>query len=262
MNITSTSNSLIKDTAALREPKARKETGLTLIDGQRELERGLQAGVVLTQVFYCPKLIKGKLNLKALQAHGAECIEVAENVFAKLAYGERAEGVVGVARVPSKKLEDLALAANPLIVVIESLEKPGNLGAILRTCDGAGVDSLLIGDPKTDLYNPNVIRASMGAVFTVPATADSNENIRAFLKSKSIKTVGTFPDAKDVYTRANLTGPLAIVLGTEDQGLSPFWQRHCDQKVHIPMAGQADSLNVSVTAAIIIYEALRQRLKP
>ncbi len=259
MNITSTQNSLIKETAALREHKARQETGLTLIDGQRELERALQTGVALARVFYCPKLIGGSLNFKFLKSEGTECIEVAEHVFAKLAYGQRAEGVIGVARVPPRKLSELKLSANPLIVVIESIEKPGNLGAILRTCDGAGVDALLIGDARTDLYNPNVIRASIGTVFTVAAAADTNENIRAFLKTKGVKTIGTFPNAKDVYTKADLKGPLAIVLGTEDEGLSPFWQRHCDKKVHIPMAGQADSLNVSVTAAILVYEALRQR---
>ena len=259
MNITSTQNSLIKETAALREHKARQETGLTLIDGQRELERALQTGVELVRVFYCPKLIKGQLNLKSLKSEGTECLEVADHVFAKLAYGQRAEGVIGVARVPPKALSDLELSANPLIVVVESVEKPGNLGAILRTCDGAGVDALLIGDARTDLYNPNVIRASIGTVFTVAAAVDTNENIRGFLKTKGIKTMGTFPDAKDVYTKADLKGPLAVVLGTEDEGLSPFWQRHCDKKVNIPMAGQADSLNVSVTAAIVVYEALRQR---
>ena len=236
MNITSTQNSLIKETAALREHKARQETGLTLIDGQRELERALQTGVELVRVFYCPKLIKGQLNLKSLKSEGTECLEVADHVFAKLAYGQRAEGVIGVARVPPKALSDLELSANPLIVVVESVEKPGNLGAILRTC-----------------------RASIGTVFTVAAAVDTNENIRGFLKTKGIKTMGTFPDAKDVYTKADLKGPLAVVLGTEDEGLSPFWQRHCDRKFNIPMAGQADSLNVSVTAAIVVYEALRQR---
>jgi len=232
--ISSTQNSLIKETAALREHKARQETGLTLIDGQRELERALQTGVELVHVFYCPKLIKGQLNLKSLKSEGTECIEVTDHVFAKLAYGQRAEGVIGVARVPPKTLSGLKLSANPLIVVVESVEKPGNLGAILRTCDGAGVDALLIGDAKTDLYNPNVIRASVGTVFTVAAAVDTNENIRAFLKAKGIKTVGTFPDAKDVYTKADLKGPLAVVLGTEDEGLSLFWQRHCDRKAHIP----------------------------
>ncbi len=257
--ITSTQNQLIKETAALREHKARNKTGLTLIDGQRELERALQAGIELVRVFYCPKLIGGSLNLKSLEAGGTQCIEVADHVFAKLAYGQRVEGVIGVARVPPQQMGELKLSANPLIVVVESIEKPGNLGAILRTCDGAGVEALLISDLKTDIYNPNVIRASVGTVFTVPAAAGTNEEIAAFLKAKGIKTLGAFPDAKDVYTRADLKGPVAVVLGTEDEGLSPFWQRHCNLKVKIPMAGQSDSLNVSVSAAIIIYEALRQR---
>jgi RNA methyltransferase, TrmH family len=253
MNITSLQNPLIKQIVALRESKARRETGLTLIDGRREVERAIAAGIEIEKVLVCPKFLgKESVNFK-------DAIEVSDKIFEKIAYGQRVDGVIAIAHVTYKKLTDLKLSTKPLIVVIESVEKPGNLGAILRTCDGAGVEALLICDPKTDLYNPNVIRASIGAIFTVPTAVGSKEEILAFIRKKNIKTLGTFPEAKDIYTRVSLKGPLAIVLGTEDEGLSPFWQKNCDVKVKIPMNGKADSLNVSVSAAIVIYEALRQR---
>lgn len=243
-----------KEIIALREPKARRETGLTLIDGAREIQQALAAGVEVQKIIYS-KRYQVPFGKKV----DGTFVEVSDKVFAKLAYGERSGGVVAVARVRPRTLDSLKLSANPLVVVVESIEKPGNLGAILRTCDGAGADALLIGDPKTDIYNPNVIRASLGAVFTVPVVAGANADISAFLKQKGIKMLGTFPDAKEAYTRANLKGPLAIVLGTEDKGLSKFWQDKCAIKVRIPMRGKADSLNVSVSAAVVLYEALRQR---
>ncbi len=253
MIITSVQNPMVKQVMDLREPKARKAQGLTLIDGAREVERAMKAGVKVEKIFFCAKLV-GNINIK-----GVQTIEVNDKVFEKLAYGQRLDGMIAVAAVKRLHFADLKLSATPLVVVIESVEKPGNLGAILRTCDGAGVEALLICDPKTDLYNPNVIRASIGTVFTVPFAVGTNEDVASFLKKKNIKTLGTFVDGKDVYTRANLKGPLAIVLGTEDEGLSPFWKKNCDLKVNIPMKGKADSLNVSVSAAVVIYEALRQR---
>jgi TrmH family RNA methyltransferase len=259
MNITSTQNSLIKETAALREHKTRQETGLTLIDGQRELERALQTGVELVRVFYCPKLIKGQLNLKSLKSEGTECIEVTDHVFAKLAYGQRAEGVIGVARVPSKKLSELKLSANPLIVVVESVEKPGNLGAILRTCDGAGIDGVVICDGGTDVYNPNVIRASLGTVFSVPVAVATNAAALEYCRAQDIQICAAMPEAKTIYTKAKLNGALAVVVGSEESGLSDFWVGHADIKVKIPMHGRADSLNVSASTAILLYEIIRQR---
>jgi RNA methyltransferase, TrmH family len=250
--ITSNQNPLVKQVMDLREPKGRKAQGLILIDGAREVSRAIEAGVKIEKLFYCPTLAKETIN-------ASNAIEVSPKVFEKLAYGQRLDGVIAIASVKRKHFDDLKLPDNPLIVVVESVEKPGNLGAILRTCDGAGVDAVLVGDAKTDLYNPNVIRASLGAVFSVPSASGTNDDIAAFLKKKNIKTLGTFVDAKEVYTKANLKGPLAIVLGTEDHGLSNFWKGQCDLKVKIPMKGQADSLNVSVSAAVVIYEALRQR---
>jgi len=242
----------IKEIATLREPKARRETGLILIDGEREIRRAAAAGVEVLEIVYCP-------DFKGAIPKGAQAVEVSNKAFEKIAYGERSGSVCAIARPRPKTLAGLKLSSNPLLAVVESVEKPGNLGAILRTCDGAGVEALLLADPKTDIYNPNVIRASAGTVFTVPVVAATSEDIMAFLRKNKIKALGTFPDAKELYTRADLKGPLAVVLGAEDKGLSKLWQSHCDLKVRVPMKGRADSLNVSVSTAVVLYEALRQR---
>ena len=257
--IISTHNPLVKEIAVLREAKARRQTGLAVIDGLMEIQRAAAAGVKIQKLIYCPALME---KSAATALIGKTSVEVSEKVFRKLAYGQRADGFLALARVFFKKSGDLKLSACALVVVVESVEKPGNLGAILRTCDGAGVDALFICDPKTDLFNPNVIRASMGMVFTVPFAVGSSRDILVFLKQKGIKILGAFPQAKAVYSAVNLKSPLAVVLGREDLGLSPFWQKQCDIKVKIPMKGLADSLNVSVSAAIILYESLRQRTCP
>jgi TrmH family RNA methyltransferase len=255
MIITSTQNPTVKHVVDLRESKARKASHLAVIDGMREIKRAKEAGVLLKQIFFCPKL--GSFDPKAFK--GVDLIEVNEHVFEKLAYGERHDGVIAVAQIKPLKLADLKLPKDPFIVILETVEKPGNLGAILRTCDGAGVDVLIISDQKTDIYNPNVIRASTGVVFSLPTVAASNQETLEFCQTHKMQMTGAFPEAKTIYTKANLKGPLAVVLGKEDQGLSEFWSNACTTKVAIPMKGKADSLNVSVSAAVLLYEALRQR---
>ncbi len=183
-------------------------------------------------------------------------------MFARLAYGQRQEGIVAIARAVPSTLSGLALSAQPLVVVVESIEKPGNLGAVLRTCDAAGVEALLVSDPQTDVFNPNVIRASLGTVFSVPIAIASPQDIVAFLQARKIQIFGLFPDAVQEYTQTHFSDGMAIVLGAEDKGLSAFWQTQCAHKVRIPMRGLADSLNVSVSAAIVIFEAVRQRGRP
>lgn len=262
--ITSTQNVLVKYIVTLREPKVRKNEGVTIIDGVRELKRAFEAGIKPDKVLFCPQLFSGRREeelIEQLARQGVELIEVNNMVFAKMAFGDRHEGILALASVSAKTLAQLKLPANPLVVIVESVEKPGNLGAILRTCDGAGVDALIVCDPKTDVYNPNVIRASVGTVFSVPVVTTSKDSALKFLQQKKVKICGAFVDAPALYTNANLSGPLAITLGTEDEGLSDFWAKHADIKVKIPMLGIADSLNVSASAAIIIYEALRQRNK-
>jgi TrmH family RNA methyltransferase len=184
---------------------------------------------------------------------------VSGKVMERLAYGDRHEGMVVLAKTPVLTLKDLRLSAQPLVVVLESLEKPGNLGAVLRTCDGAGVEAVLVCDPKTDVYNPNVIRSSTGVIFSIPVVCASPLEILSFLESRRIKICASTPIAQKLYSQVNFKGAWAVILGSETIGLSDFWLRRADLKIKIPMNGKADSLNVSISAAIILYEALRQR---
>jgi len=255
--ITSLQNTLIKKAQALREARERREQGMTIIDGAREIQRAFEAGIVLDKVFY----VKGQQEvlLKQLTGHKIEAVEVSSQVMEKLAYGERHEGIIAVIKTPVLTLKELKLSAHPMVVVLESLEKPGNLGAILRTCDGVGVEAVLVCDPKTDVYNPNVIRSSTGVIFRIPVVCAASEEISSFLKSKKIKICASTPAAKKLYTQADFKGAWALVMGSEDQGLSDYWLKQADMTIKIPMNGNADSLNVSTSAAIILYEALRQR---
>jgi len=255
--ITSFQNVLVKKVQALRESRERREAGLTIIDGAREIKRAYEAGITLDKVFY----VEGQqgILLKQLSSKKIELIEVSDKVMEKLAYGERHEGIIALAKTPQLTLKDLKLSAQPLVVVLESLEKPGNLGAILRTCDGVGVEAVLVCDPKTDIYNPNVIRSSTGVIFSLPVVAAGPEEVFSFLRSKKIKICASAPAAQKLYTQADFKGAWGLILGSEDQGLSDFWLLAADMTVKIPMKGNADSLNVSISAAIILYEALRQR---
>ena len=260
--IISVKNEGIKDVLSLRERKRRDADGLTLIDGIREFEAALDAGVVIEKVYLCPELIerKGASTLEAkISKHKIQILETSRVVFEKISFGDRVEGIVAVARPPRRALQDLKLGRNPLLVIVESVEKPGNLGAILRTCDAAGVDGLIVCDGRTDVYNPNAIRASLGAVFTVPVVACENQQALDFLRSRQIMVIGTFPDSRKSYLKADYSVPTAILLGSEQEGLSPFWQKNADDHVQITMSGKVNSLNVSISAAIMIYEAVRQR---
>ncbi len=255
--ITSLQNALIKKALGLREARERCEQGMTIIDGAREIKRAFEAGIIFSEVFY----VKGQQDalLKQLSVRKIESVEVSGKVLEKLAYGQRHEGIVALARTPLLSLKDLKLSKEPLVVVLESLEKPGNLGAVLRTCDGAGVEVVLVCDPKTDVYNPNVIRSSTGVVFKIPVVCATPEEISSFLKSKKIKICASQPAATKLYTQVDFKGAWALVLGSETEGLSDFWLKFAEVTVKIPMNGLSDSLNVSVSAAIILYEALRQR---
>jgi len=255
--ITSLQNGMIKNAQALREASQRRKDGMTIIDGAREIKRAFEAGIVLDKVFY----VKGQQEalLKQLSAHKIDLVEVADKVMEKLAYGERHEGIIALAKTPVRVLNDLKLSKQPLVVVLESLEKPGNLGAVLRTCDGVGVEAVLVCDPKTDIYNPNVIRSSTGVIFSIPVVCASAQEISSFLELKKIKICASAPVAEKLYTQVDFKGAWGLVMGSEDQGLSDFWLKQADLTVKIPMNGLADSLNVSISAAIILYEALRQR---
>ncbi|MEA2609422.1 MAG: methyltransferase, TrmH family [Chloroflexota bacterium] len=260
--ITSVANPRLKAAMALRDRGERDRTGLTLVDGARELRRALDAGVTVVEAFVCESLLAGadaRATLDRLQAGGPAIQPVSESAFARLAFGERAEGLVAVVRIPNLRLEGLRLPADPLIVVVESVEKPGNLGAILRSADGAGADAVIAASPRTDLFNPNAIRASAGTIFTVALAAATTAETIEWLRARQVRIIAARVEAAGDYVAAELTGPLALVVGAEAEGLSDAWSAEGIDAVRIPMLGIGDSLNVSVSAAILLYEARRQR---
>jgi len=260
--IASPSNPRIKATARLRDRRQRDATGLTLVDGTREVRRALDAGAGVVEAFVCEPLLGGedaRAALDALAAHSIPTISTTEAAFAKVAFGDRADGLVAVVRIPPMRLDDLALPDDPLIVVVEAVEKPGNLGAVLRSADGAGVAALIAASPRTDLMNPNAIRASAGTIFSVPLASASTDEVVDWLGRRSIPIVATLVDAETPYTDADLSGPLAIAFGNEATGLTAPWRTPGVSRIRLPMLGIADSLNVSVSAAVVLYEARRQR---
>jgi TrmH family RNA methyltransferase len=260
--ITSPHNPRVKLAARLRDHRQRKKEQRILIDGVREISRAIAAGVALQEVFVCSELCRGaeaQRLLEILSGSGAEVLEVSESVFSRLAFGQRAEGVVAVAAVPPHRLEDLVLPENPLVAVLEGVEKPGNVGAVLRSADAAGVSALVLADPRTDLYNPNAIRASLGTIFSLPVATAAADDVLAWLHDKGLQIVAARVEGAVVYAEIDYRRPTAIVLGSEAAGLSPLWAGADIRAVRLPMLGASDSLNVSAAAAVLFYEALRQR---
>jgi RNA methyltransferase, TrmH family len=264
-SITSPTNDRVKAAVRLRDRRARDETGLTIVDGPRELLRALDRGIEVVEAFVCPNLIRSPDADAAIHRLAATAVtvrEASEAVLAKIAFGDRSDGVVAIVRSPGTELSSLALPPDPLLVVVEGVEKPGNLGAILRTADGAGAHGLIAADARTDLFNPNAIRASLGTIFTISLAAASTTATLDWLSTHAVTPVAARVDAPTSYLEAPLTGPVAIVLGSEAGGLSDAWDDPRVVPVRIPMLGQADSLNVSVAAAILLFEAVRQRTTP
>lgn len=260
--LASPSNPRIKSVARLRDRREREATGLTLVDGAREVRRAVESGVEVVEAFVCEPLLAGedaRVVLDALGDRGTPITTTTEAAFTKIAFGDRAEGLLAVIRAPKLDLEDLALPDEPLIVVVEGVEKPGNLGAILRSADGAGVDALVAASPRTDLANPNVIRASAGTIFSIRTAAAPTNEVIDWLVGRGIRPIAARVDAEQPYTEVDFDGPIAIVLGSEAEGLTDAWRAAGTQTVRLPMHGLADSLNVSVAAAVLLYEARRQR---
>ena len=252
--ITSPSNPKVKRLLALQQKSSeRRDRGLFVVEGRRELQHCIDAGFAVDTVFFCPAL------LSSAPEAGAKVFEVSEEVYAKIAMREGTEGVVAEVRMPERRLEDLALPEKPLVMVLERVEKPGNLGAVLRSADAAGADAVLVCDPLTDLWNPNLIRASVGAVFTVPCVACSSQEAIAWLKARGIRILTAQLQDSSLYYDCDMTVGTALVMGTEATGLTPRWRQAADAHIRIPMLGALDSLNVSVSAAILLFEAVRQR---
>jgi TrmH family RNA methyltransferase len=276
--ISSLQNPRIKQLVKLRDRRPRDEAGVFLVEGYREIRRALEKRVALREVYFCPDWFLGENEpalLEAAVAAGAQLFELTKEAFAKVAYRERPDGLLAIAPQWQRRLEDLPVAGRgeagpgsatpatpskpPFLLVVEAIEKPGNLGTILRSADAAGCDAVIVCDPVTDIFNPNVVRASTGVLFSVPLVVDESARVLAWLRANGIRTVATTPAAERIYSDADLRGPLAIVMGSEQYGLSEFWLKNADLPVRIPMAGQADSLNVAMATIITLFEAVRQR---
>ncbi len=258
--IDSPGNPRLRAAIALRDRAARIETGLTIVDGARESLRALESGVTVASAFVCRDLVQADDGLRVLDLLGdrPEVIDVSQRAHDRVAFGNRGDGIVLVVKPVVRALDELDPGPAPLILVTEDVEKPGNLGAILRTADAAGC-SAVIAIGGTDLFNPNVIRASVGTVFTVPVTAATADEALRWLRAHAIRRIAARVDGSVSYASADMTGGVALIMGSEASGLSPAWDQHDVQGVAIRMDGVADSLNVAATAAILAFEARRQR---
>ena len=257
--INSIQNPLIKSLVLLQEKsKSRKQTGTFLIEGQREIELALKGGFTIKTILFSPSIISEK-EISKLVPNQIELIEISKEVYQKLAYRDTTEGILAIADVKSFALSDLKLSKNPLILVAESPEKPGNIGALLRTADAANLDAVIIANPKSDLYSPNVVRSSVGCLFTRQIATGTTSEIITFLKEKNINFYSATLQNSTAYHTQDYTRPTALIVGTEATGLTEEWRKAATQNIIIPMEGEIDSMNVSVAAAILIFEAKRQR---
>ena len=256
--ITSAQNPKIKMLLELQaKSKARKQSGLFVVEGVREIEHCVCCGYEIHTLFVCPEIC-GTSAVEEL-AQSPQIIEVSQQIYDKLAYRGGTEGMIAEVRAKAHSLEQLKLKENPVVMVLESVEKPGNLGAVLRSADAAGATAVIVCDPLTDLYNPNLVRSSTGAIFSVPCVACSSEECITFLKDNGIAILTAQLQDSHLYYDTDMKRATAIVMGTEATGLTNAWREAADAHIRIPMLGTVDSLNVSVSAAILLYEAVKQR---
>ena len=257
--ITSKDNPSLKLAQKLMNSRERKQSGLILIEGSREITLAIEQKLEIVTLFLCPDLLKNSLDW---QESASDILILPESLFNKISYKDKPEGILAIAKAKNLGLEQIKLSTQPLVIILENIEKPGNLGAIFRTAFAAKVDAIIINDPQTDIYNPNVIRSSMGHLFTNQVAIASQQDTAAWLQNNNITTYATAITAKANYNEVDWQKGSAIVLGTENSGLSTTWLRTANEQIIIPMQAGIDSLNVSVSSAIIIYEALRQRHYP
>jgi TrmH family RNA methyltransferase len=266
LEITSLQNPKIKSACNLFDRKDRDHSGLFLIEGYRELKRAADQNISIETLFICPELFLGE-NEKGLidkiNYSGAQVFSCDPKVFKKLSYRDRPDGLIAIAKQMKYSLafleQKMKIKKNPFFLIAESIEKPGNLGTILRSCDAVGVDGVIVCDRCTDIYNPNVVRASVGTLFTVPVVESEGMETLSWLKKHNIQILSSTPNTNKEYTEVDLSGPVALVVGTEQVGLSKAWLDSADLKVRIPMMGVADSLNVATATTLLLYEVLRQR---
>ena len=261
--ITSPSNPRLKSLAGLRRRRTREETGQTLIEGYEELTLALGAGVRPEALYYCPELMLDASSqtrvVEQARRDGVETVQVSRTAFERAAYREGPDGFIAVVPSVVRACAELTVGPHALTVVCQAVEKPGNLGAMLRTADAAGAEAVVAADPVTDWGNPNLVRASKGTVFSVPVASDSTADTLAWLDANGIALIATTPDTDLLHTEVDYTGAVAIAVGAEKYGLTDEVLDHATHKVRIPMVGKANSLNVATSAAIVIYEAVRQR---
>lgn len=257
--IESSKNPTIRALAELKERKARDKEQRYLIEGTREISRAIQAKEKLQTLIYVKELLDEQARDLIQQQKNLELLELSREAFNKLSLRQNPDGLIAVAHIHPKKLQDVAVSKDALVLVIDGLEKPGNIGALLRTADGAKLDAVFVTGKGTDLYNPNVIRASMGSLFSRPVLALDESELTTFLRTHQFKIIAATPHTEHLYWHEGFTGATAIVLGTESEGLSRVWLEVATTQVSIPMNGLADSLNVATAGALLMYEALRQR---
>jgi TrmH family RNA methyltransferase len=258
--ITSLQNPAVKNITKLEKSKVRKEQQLFVTEGARELSLAIQGGYRVEAVYLCREMFDKTKYPDVLDSISEEVLfPISSGVFAKIAYRENSDGIVALLQPKSHELTDIQLSKNPFLILLESVEKPGNLGAVLRTADAAGADAVIVCDPQTDLYNPNVIRSGVGGLFTVQTAVCTSEEALIWLQEHKIAIYAAELQAAEFYQNIDFTNPSAIVMGTEADGLTPFWLKHATKRIKIPMRGKIDSLNVSVSTAILTFEAMRQR---
>ena len=263
LTITSSQNEKIKLVLKLKEKRNREEFNLFIIEGYREISRAIDSHYPIDTLYFCEELFLGSNEDKLIQEIGkrASLIRVPEHLFEKFSYRDRPDGLLALAPIQKKSLKELVLdpSKTPLIIIAESIEKPGNLGSILRSADATLVSAVIVCDPCTDIYNPNVVRASVGTLFSIPVIQTNTEETMQYLRDHGILIVAATPHTDTLYTEVDLKQPVAIAVGTEQVGLSDAWMQSADIKVKIPMLGIADSLNVAAATTLLLYEAIRQR---
>jgi len=255
--LTSTQNEKVKNIIKLRKARERKARGLTVVEGRHEISLALSSGVELIELYRCKNFTSDR-NFK-VKINENKFTEVDEKVFRKISLRENPDGWLSLCKTQEKNLDEIKLSSTPLILVLDNIEKPGNIGAILRTADAVGADAVILTNSQTEIYNPNVIRASLGTVFSVLIVASSIKNVTEYFYKNKIKTYGTTPGATSNYTELDYKEGTAIIVGSEHEGLSKEWLRKVDEKIRIPMKGTIDSLNASVSTAVVLYEIIRQR---
>jgi RNA methyltransferase, TrmH family len=256
--ITSSQNPKIKNVLALEKARERKIQNLFVIEGKKELGLAIESGYKVTSVFFCPEIVDS-VEVQTIIKNDQLLIPVRETVFSKIAYRESTGGVIALAEQKQHPLHALSLSSKPMILVLEAVEKPGNLGAVLRTADAAGIDAVIICDPRVDFYNPNVIRSSVGSVFSKQIASATSEETIDWLRANGVAIFCTYLKASKPYHEIDYTQPCAVIMGTESFGLSPRWINNSTENIIIPMQGKIDSMNVSTAAAVVIFEASRQR---